>query len=273
MAMGNKAIIAILICAIFGSSLIVTMAYAQTTIPTPSAPEFTLMYEDNSYYVPPTYGIDQYTGQNITIKNGYQVDNRTVVFKIKNHPFNSFTDSNGKNSTLSYNFRFKGHYGTEWAYYPLNGTSATHPYGNEFPNYSASNSNTTMISISLNVLNGNSVGQESIREGSQVDFQIQALIGDLSKERNPSTGWMDPSYLYTFYGEASSWSGTQTLNISKTPSASPSPSQTLNPSPSFTPTPSTTSTPTITPTLSPTQTPKLETLVQLQIIFKITLPQ
>ena len=32
-------------------------------IPKPSIPEFTLKFEDNSYYVPPTYEINPYTGE------------------------------------------------------------------------------------------------------------------------------------------------------------------------------------------------------------------
>lgn len=35
----------------------------QASISKPSVPEFTVKYVDNSYDVPPTYGIDQYTGE------------------------------------------------------------------------------------------------------------------------------------------------------------------------------------------------------------------
>ncbi len=40
----------------------VESAFAQL-IPTPSIPEFTLKYIDYSYDVPPTYKIDEYTGE------------------------------------------------------------------------------------------------------------------------------------------------------------------------------------------------------------------
>lgn len=69
-------------------------------IPKPSVPEFTLKYLDYSYDVPPTYGIDQYTGENVTVKYGYHVDNRSIEFTFKNQPFAPYTDSSG--TTLNY---------------------------------------------------------------------------------------------------------------------------------------------------------------------------
>jgi hypothetical protein len=82
------------------------------SIPKPSVPEFTIEYIDKSYDVQPTYGINQYTGQNVTTVAGYHVDKRTVEFTIKNQPFTTYRDSNGNNISLYCNFRFKGRYET-----------------------------------------------------------------------------------------------------------------------------------------------------------------
>ena len=79
--------------------------------------------------MPPIYGIDPYSGQNVTIQAGYYVDNRTIEFTIKKQPFTAYTDSGGNYIGLYYNFRYRGLYGNEWSYYPFqpNGRS-TIPY-------------------------------------------------------------------------------------------------------------------------------------------------
>ena len=77
---------------VLSSLVMVETAFAQS-IPTPSVPEFTVKYVDNSYDVPPTYGTDQYTGQTIIIQDGYHVDNRSIQFIIKNQPFAPYADS------------------------------------------------------------------------------------------------------------------------------------------------------------------------------------
>ncbi len=166
MAMYKKAILAVLMCAIFVSSLFVTVVCAQS-IPKPSVPEFTLKYVDSSYDVSQTYGIDPYTGQNRTINAGYHVDNRTLVFTIKNQPFAPYTDSNGNYIDLYYNFRAKGHYGNNWFQYPFsNHPTDSYPsisgqstwrytgiYSTYSPKYPASKLDYTEVSINLQFLN------------------------------------------------------------------------------------------------------------------------
>jgi len=66
--MAKYSIYLVVVLAMF-SQLMVTTVYAQS-IPKPSAPEFTVKYVDNSYDLPPTYGIDEYTGQNVTKDQG-----------------------------------------------------------------------------------------------------------------------------------------------------------------------------------------------------------
>jgi hypothetical protein len=186
---------------------------ANAQIPTPSVPEFTLKYIDYSYYVPPTYGIDPYTGQNKTIQQGYQVNNRTVVFTIKNQPFTPFTDANGHYIVLFYNVSYKGHYGDDWTYY-------SHDSLTDFF-IKQSDSDYTVISFN------------QIPTTGQVDFRLQALIGYYTETGHP---WMDV-YEYNFTGQTSDWSNTQTISI---PANTPL-------SPTSTPS-SSTSMPTVTPT-------------------------
>jgi|LSQX01.2.fsa_nt_gb hypothetical protein len=65
-----------------------------SAIPTPSAPDFTLKYAGNSYDVPPTYGIDPYTGKNVLTKAGYHIQNKSIKITIKNQPFTSYCNEN-----------------------------------------------------------------------------------------------------------------------------------------------------------------------------------
>src|ERR1035437_7797083 len=175
----------------FSSSIVVRPVFAQS-IPKPSLPEFSVKYFIYSSYVPPTYGIDQYTGKNVTIQNGYQVTNRTLVFTIKNQLFTPYTDANGNNIGLYYNFRYKGHFGDTWSYYPFTDAysknptmqeQTTHSYGpyggGHFIYYSASNSADTITTIPVDLLTPFPGGPQ-IPDGSQVDFQVQAQIGQIN---------------------------------------------------------------------------------------------
>ena len=100
----------------------------------PSVPEFTAKYIDLSYDVPPTYGVDQYTGNTVVKQDGYHVDNRSIEFTIKNQPLTTPEMDLSSNLTgLFFNFRVKGAYGTDWDYYPFapDGQS-TRTYGGPF---------------------------------------------------------------------------------------------------------------------------------------------
>ena len=203
--------------------LLVPLTNAQT-IPAPSSPEFTVRYVDYSYDVPPKYGIDQYTGNNVTVQAGYHVDNRSIEFTIKNQQFTPYTDSNGNNIQLYYNFRYKGNYGDDWTYYPLdsNGRSVFH-YGGIFVEvtptaYVASNSDYSVLELSLNLL-GSGYGQTP-PNGVEVNFEVQALIGYFS---------YDQYGYFNFSGKLSDWSTAQTITIGET--SSPSTSPTPSPSP------------------------------------------
>jgi hypothetical protein len=192
------------------TNLVLPNTIAQTT---PSAPEFTVKYADNSYYIPPTYGIDQYTGKNVTVKEGYTVNGKNLVFTIINQPFTPYNDSSGNNNGLYYNFRYKGHSGTQWSYYPfgLNERTVMSYNGQSWgsgdlsPEYPASSADKTVISIALQILD-----IRDAPDGSPIDCQVQAMEGHIDVE---VTGLIAGDY-YNFIGQSSGWSNTQTVTIS-----------------------------------------------------------
>lgn len=141
----------LLLVMVLAASSVTLTKQSAAQLPTPSTPQFTVRYVDYSYYIPPTYGIDPYTGQNVTVQAGSYVDNRTVEFTIRNQPFIPAQDLSGNTIGLYYNFRYKGHFGDQWSYYPFtywtyNGVTTqqtTHSYGaysdGFFHPYAASN--------------------------------------------------------------------------------------------------------------------------------------
>jgi hypothetical protein len=166
-------------------------------IPIPSAPEFTLEYVNNSRYVPPTYGIDPLTGKTVIKSSGYFSQDFRFIISIKNQQFTSSKDANGSYTSLFYNYRLKGHFEDYWR------------YANLYQGYyNASNADNTTITDSVNVyISG------KIPDGSQIDFQVQAIIGHEYIVR--AQGGF--GYYYNDYkiaGETSDWSPIQTMTIS-----------------------------------------------------------
>jgi len=228
-------------------------------------PEFTLRYIDLSYYEPPTYGIDQFTGENVTVNEGRHVENRSVAFKIKNQIFSSYNDSSGNFISQYYNFRFKGHFGDEWYHYPFSESGdSTHRYSTTFyilttqsPKLNASDSEYTDILLGLKFL----FGAFNPSVGSQVDFQVQTLIGHIDYAGDG---------FYRYSGQRSDWSSTQTVTVGEnqiTPTPTPEPTATPSPTPTptSTPTAGTTPSPTPTPTASPTPKSTPETAFDFPI--------
>lgn len=193
---------------LISTNLCIVQTSADTNeLPTPSVPEFTLSYVDLSYDVPPTYEIDQFTGDNVTKQEGYHVDKRSIVFKIRNQPFTSYNDTSDNEICLYYNFKFKGHFGSEWQYYPFSESGqGTRRYSAMFyvlsyesPKLAASNSEFTDITLSIPFL----FGIDNPKSGS-LDFQVQALIGHIDYQGDG---------FYKFEGQTSGWSDTQTITI------------------------------------------------------------
>jgi hypothetical protein len=206
---------------------------AETSIPKPSVPEFTLKLGDNSYDLPTTYSIDPYTGQTIT-HPATHVDNRSIELTIKNQPFTAISVNEGSSSWLVdfyYDVRVKGHYADDWiALYPpvdiplkpSNSDytalsfpitiSPTHP--EQGYSLEAYNTITDSYDARLNGLPAN----------AQIDFQVEAMIGYVSRTTEFAS--------WHFTGEESGWSNTQTLTTiseSQTPTSPPANSPTPSP--------------------------------------------
>jgi hypothetical protein len=184
--MSKLAILLLITFLMLSSLAIVDSAFAQ------SVPEFTMKFEAHPYDVPTTYGVDQYTGKNITIEEGYHVRNETIIFTIKNQHF----------STLFYNIRYKGHFGDDWTEYYSHYDYAS---GDLVPQ---SNSGYTVITIPAFY---------PFVNGAEIDFQVQAVlyqyvevfVSDHTFAPNLGGHYEDR---FTFSG-TSGWSKTQTMTF------------------------------------------------------------
>jgi hypothetical protein len=181
---------------------------------------------DYSYYVAPTYGTDQYTGKTVVVQGGQGIDNRSIQFTIKNQLFTPYIDENGTQIRLYYNFRIKGAYGTEWDYFPFapeGWTTRRYGGGSSTPeNVVQSNGEYTVISFQI-------PGVYRVPSDAVLEVQVQAIVGYIRQTDHGLAG-----YVYTFTGERSQWSSTQTVQVTADSSASTiaaTPTQTATPTP------------------------------------------
>jgi len=200
---------------------LISLANAQTIVK-PSIPEFQIKVTDHSQTLPPVYEIDQFTGKNITIREGATFKWRTLEFIIKNQPVQ---DPNN----LYYNIRYMGEYANNWTYLY---------HGDTFVRAELGQTTTITFLVSGQALSGNSY-YLPIPVGATVDFQMEAMMGNIFRK--------SPEFAsgYEFRGETSGWSSTQTVTIPDSPNPNPP-----NPSPSTDPTIAST------PTTSPNPTQK-----------------
>jgi hypothetical protein len=206
--------------------IMVSFAFAQS-VTKPSIPEFTAEYVDYSYDIAPTYTTDPYTNNTVVQTYGEHVDNRTVVITIKNEPFTPFTDTNGNTINMFYNVRYKGTFGQDWTrVYGVERTvwySFSNPddnYGYKIQDYASQN---TVVLIT------------SPAQQGEMDIQVEALQGYTN--RTTIQGHIFMSVVgYTFYGEESGWSNTQTITLGEASTYTPTPSPSQSPVPSASPT-------------------------------------
>ena len=169
------------------------------SISQPSVPEFTVKLADHSYDVPPydvppTYGIDQYTGKNVTIAEGchvegYPVENKTIDITITNQPFVSPDEY----THFGYDVRVKGPFGESWTeLYPFFESQLD---GGPWRLRFQSASENTVISI-----------PQDYPSGGFVEFQVEAVIA-IGHPLFPGAPFGYWSYL------TSGWSSTQTITI------------------------------------------------------------
>ena len=234
----SKGFSLLLVVILAASSLIMIESATAQTIAKPSIPEFTIKYVDRSYDTQPTYGYDQYTGKTVITKPSEHVDNRTIEIKINNQPFTPFTDQNGNNINLLYNVQYKGSFGQEWSsmFGERSEWAGTFdPYGTYgYPTQDSSSQYTTIsYSLPWNMVEG------------QMDIQVEALEGYTNRTIDPARAhilWA--VYIYTFYGEESGWSNTQTVKLGGSVSiVTPSPTSSSNPTTALTLTPTITNSP------------------------------
>jgi hypothetical protein len=205
----SKLVTFLFIAVLLLSGLVVVEAVSAQSVPTPSVPEFTVEFFDNSYDVPASYEIDSYTGENVTVE-GYHVENKTIQLTIKNQPHSSSYD-------YYYNVRVKGHFSGIW-HVLFSSDDSPEMSGSEFTVITFSSSGDDVFR------NIDSVDFEA-PSGGEVDFQVQAFVGYYESDYwGWSGGWV-------FETVESSWSTTQTLAIPENQTQTPSPEPTPTPSP------------------------------------------
>ncbi|MCW4014912.1 MAG: hypothetical protein NWF06_00930 [Candidatus Bathyarchaeota archaeon] len=212
-----------LLCSVFlllilgvGMFCVVLVSATDSEAPVLLVPEFTAKFVVDSYYTEPTYSIDPFTGENITTA-GYLVEKDFIEFNITTQHFTPYLDQDGNWVAMFYNIKFKGHYEDEWKYYPYDPNNNYHT-----PSYSAtfnaSQTNYTTLSVRVNVAQSGGINL-GVPDGGQVDFQVQALKGYITKVYTGSFGlfWAggEMDHYYVFTGETSNWSNTQTAIFEK----------------------------------------------------------
>jgi hypothetical protein len=248
----RKGLAVLLVFALAASSLTILEPTLAQTILKPSKPEFSIKFVNASLT---EININPYTGLNEV----QLVDNNTIEIKINNQPWQH------SDYQIYYNIRVKPSFGGNWTeIYPLR--NLTSSYSNGIFTYAEyippeapimPNSGHTIINFPVvptqyygesgydiqryHLGDGTQEGHyfaflHGIPYGGQLDFQVQALVGQ------NATYWYIMHPLFPQYGGftesaiayegASSWSNTQTVSIGNNASNQ------LNPSPSestFTP--------------------------------------
>jgi hypothetical protein len=215
------AIIFLLNILAFSGIALLNPSFAQTT--KPIVPEFSLKYVEHPYDVSPIITVDPYTGKTITTQEGYHVKNASIELMIKNQQFSPCTDSKGNYVTLSYNVSMKGSFSDDWRYYPSS-------YW-QIPS-TASKTDYTLLTFSTSAgYNENDLRSFlfEIPSSGQIDFRVQASIGYYNETiiSAPVPGGQD--HRFTFVGESSGWSNTQTLILSGSSAATALPAETVEP--------------------------------------------
>jgi hypothetical protein len=198
----------------------ISTVHAQVGVTTPVTPGFDAQYQQRSYYMSPTYGVDPATGKAVMTHEGYYKIDRQVEVSIVNQPFETYTDSNGNPIDLYFDIQWKNHNAASWE--------------TLLPANSRLNQNKDFYLTAIDIGFKDGAGHSSWNidvldyvPGSQVDFQVQASIGYYTTDN-------------VFVGKSSGWSNTHTLTIpddNSTSIPSTSPTSTVSPSQNPTVTP------------------------------------
>lgn len=178
------------------------VAQSLPALPTPSVPQFTVRFVNNSYNTQPT--------------TSTQIKDEFIEVTIKNQAFTPYTINYfGNNPTvdLYYNVRSKGHFSDEWTVVDTN----------EKADYSTQN---TVIRLYEN----------NVPSPAKIDFEVQTKIGFLVNQYDPTVGLPPPGFPpvnFVINGTVSDWSNIQTISVPDgATSTLPSPNPTASPSPS-----------------------------------------
>lgn len=164
----NAFLISIMITVLIFTS-IAGIGTAQSSIPKPSVPEFTVKLVSYPYDVPPTTTttVDPYTGkETVTTQPGYHVENKSIELIIKNQPVTPHTDAEGHMINLYYNVRVKGHFEDPWRELYSIDELMREERGAHKQGPVQSSFEYTVISCSADY-----------PDDGEVDFQVQALAG------------------------------------------------------------------------------------------------
>lgn len=225
--------------------LCLLLSSSEATLTKPNVPQFTINLYDSSYDIAPTSTTNPFNGQT-TGTPGRHIESRTIEIRIKN-PYPP-SNSGVYPTDFHYDIRYRGHFGGEQDWWNVFETR----YGYLQP---VSSSEETIYKIDAykdSTYIDIAQWSRGIPEGSTIDFQLSAFTGGYSG--TPINGW-------TFHGENSGWSSTQSITLDfNTPASKyvPSPKQSYGtttyaaPEPSstgpVTPRPITTNAPTASPT-------------------------
>jgi hypothetical protein len=203
---------------------------------TPSIPEFTIKYVNNSHYTQPTTTTttDPYTGQQtVTTTPSSYVQEEYLEVKIKNMTYTPYPlGASNYTSDIWFNVRYKGHYSSEWTY--------VNP--NPFENYSAQY---TYVQTYYNHV-----------PTGDVDYQVQAING---YQTHSSPNMFPQSWVVE--GQAGGWSDIQTIKL-------PDGTVTITPYTNLMPTQTIATTQTQNPIAAPTPTvPEIPASTILILLF------
>jgi hypothetical protein len=242
----SLALMLLLLIALSSPSLLVVNTASAQTISKPSVPQFSIKFMNASYTVTET---NSYTGQ----KETQLVNNNTIEVAIDNQPW-KYPDYK-----IYYNIRVKPHFAGNWTeIYPLRNLTSSYSNGVfTFADYISSDApimpKLGPIVVSFPVVPTEYYGESGydvqryysgdegqqgeyfaflhgIPYGSQLDFQVEALVGHNSTYwyvQHPFFpqfgGFYEPAIAYDIQSD---WSTTQTITIAAS-SASPTPTPTI----------------------------------------------
>ncbi len=223
----KKLLCVFLVVSLFCTSALgcLCLANAESAIPKPSVPEFTIDLIDSSYDVLPSSTVDPYTGQTIPI-DGRHIESVTIKLSIKNQHYTPFMikqEYGGDRAVfLHHVYLWKGAFEQDWHEYSPdleNYIPITLEEANNMPEFSVFKFDAQIISGNYEIKERGLYG--AFPPEAKIEFQVKALIGYISWHNSPGgiSGWM-------FTGEESGWSATKTVTLPAvfTVAATPAPS-------------------------------------------------